>query len=518
MERELLLELIEQARRRLASRRAWRWGGRTGLVGAAAALVAALAQTVVPLDLPAAALAAAGLAAGIVVALAAGVLVRPSPLWAAQVLDYRCGLADRLATAVEVISGRHLSTALTEAAVADAAAHAAVLDLRRTVRSGPDRSMTAALGLALAAVLAAEGLGGLSLPGTPAREVARAIQREGKRLERVGETMEERARAERARITRRLVPELRALGEAFQRERLGRSGALARIESLARKIEDERRRVADRRQQSAGGRSVPATPGLPHDLFRQRAGVEHAIRQIREIAERLAQSRSPEEREALMRQLAALAGGGEDGDVPARAREQAEAARQQLAAGDVAGARRTLHQTATDLEELRAMLADEEGLTQAQRELRRSADQIAGARAPTASEENQVPHAEAQPGATAPGSRPVPQGGPEGAEPPPGPHQGTTPGQGTITEKLGERTPRLEGNRQQSRLQGLQGEGRVTISDLLGPGRPGQVRIPAGPLVAAARSEADRYLSRRRIPPEYREIVRRYFEVLATTR
>jgi hypothetical protein len=58
----------------------------------------------------------------------------------------------------------------------------------------------------------------------------------------------------------------------------------------------------------------------------------------------------------------------------------------------------------------------------------------------------------------------------------------------------------------------------MITSELLGPGRSAQVRVPAGPAVLAARTDADRYMSRMRIPPEYREIVRRYFEALAAPR
>jgi hypothetical protein len=42
--------------------------------------------------------------------------------------------------------------------------------------------------------------------------------------------------------------------------------------------------------------------------------------------------------------------------------------------------------------------------------------------------------------------------------------------------------------------------------------------VPAGRAVIAARADADRYIERMRIPPEYREIVRRYFEALAASR
>jgi hypothetical protein len=69
-----------------------------------------------------------------------------------------------------------------------------------------------------------------------------------------------------------------------------------------------------------------------------------------------------------------------------------------------------------------------------------------------------------------------------------------------------------------TRVEGLQGEGRARITEVPGPGRPAQVRAPDGPAVLAARSGADRYMSRMRVPPEYREIVRRYFEALAASR
>jgi hypothetical protein len=297
-----------------------------------------------------------------------------------------------------------------------------------------------------------------------------------------------------------------------------RGEALARLEALGKQLDAERRQVQSRRMQAAGERQQPR-PSLPSELFQQRASVSNAIRQIREIADRLAQSRSPEERAALMQQLAALAGGGDEGNVPARARQQAAEANRQLAAGDTAGARRTLNQTASDLDDLRAMLADEEGLQQAQRDLRRSADQIAGNQSAQVAESEQSPQATARPGQAAPGTRPPTEGrGPQEAEPQQGPNEGTTPGQGAISEKLGGRTARIEGERPQSRVQGLQGQGRTTTTELLGPGRAARVRAPAGPAITAARADADRYLSRMRIPPEYREIVRRYFEVLAAKR
>jgi hypothetical protein len=418
---------------------------------------------------------------------------------------------------LEVRLGRHRPTTLASLLLDDATALAASLDLRRHLPAGPDRTAAVAAGLAIVAVLASSALRGVSLPGTPAREVARTIQREGRRLERAGQTMEEQARAERARIARRMAPSLQKLGAALQRERLERQEALARIESLGQVLEAERRQVKARREQLAREQRPPSAD-QPSDLFAQRAATERALRQIRELADRLAESTSPEEREAVMRQLAALAG-GEDAGVPTRVRQQADTARRQAELGDAAGARRTLQQAAGDLEDLRAMLADEEGLEQAQRDLRRSADQIARGAPGAPPDAEQAPQASTRQGPAAPGDRPPSEGqGPEPSEAPAGPNQGTLPGQGTIAEKLGARTQRLEAQRQQSRIPGLQGEGRVTTSELLGPGRPGRVRAPSGPGGGAVRAEADRYVARMRVPPEYREIIRRYFEALAASR
>jgi hypothetical protein len=519
MDYEPLLRIVESARRRLVTRRAWRWGGRVAAVLAAVVLVLVGARAILPVELPYAILAAAALAAGGVVALLVRVFARVTPLFAAQVLDYRFGLADRLATAVELVTGRQRETALTEVLITDAVRHADGLDQKRALPARPDRALGLAVALVALAVLGGVGLTGFSVPGTPAREVAQTIQREGRRLQRTGETLEERARTERARVTRRVAPSLQRLGQSLQRERLARGEALARLGQLSRQLEAERQRVAARREQIAGTPAERPRPAVPNELFQQRAAADRAVRQIREITDRLAQARTPEEREAIMRQLAALAGGGEEGNVPARAREQAAQARQQLSGGDTAGARRTLQQGANDLDDLRAMLADEEGLQQAQRDLRQSAENIQRGRAVAGPETEDTPQAAAQPGRPAPGNRPPNESrGPDAAEPQAGPNQGSTPGQGSISEKFGAPTSRIEANREQSRVQGLQGEGRMITSEMLGPGRRGQVSASVNRAVAMARTDADRYMARMRIPPEYREIVRRYFEALAQNR
>lgn len=518
MERNEVLDTVAAACWRLAARRAWLWSGRVALSWILVVLALVLARAVIPITLPYALLCGLGLAAGVLTFLLLFATWRVPPLMAAQVLDHRFEGHDRMATAVEVLAGTHPPTALSPAVVADAARWAAVHSPEGRMGWLPGRPMWAAVGLAAVTVAAGWFLTGVSVPGTPARQVAQTIRQEGRRIERAAVAMDGQARLDRARAARRTAGSLRRLGEDLQRERLDRYEALSRIESLGRQIEASRRQVRARREQSG---ERPATPdsALPPELFRQRAALDRTIRQFQEIAERLAQNPSPEERRSLMRQLEALSEGGSEGDVPTRGREQAAAARQQAAVGNTAGARQALRQGAMDLEELRAMLADEEGLTQAQRDLRRSADRIArgGSGAPTQSE--QPPQAAVQPGGAAPGRRQLQQGeGPTEQDPPPGPNQGTTAGQGAVQDRLGERTPRLEGERPQTRIRGMQGEGRAATSDLLGPGRQGQVRAVPGRAGEAVRAEADRYMSRMRIPPEYREIVRRYFEALAGSR
>lgn len=518
MERTEVLDAVAGACRRLAAHRAWLWSGRVALSWILAVLTLVLARAVIPITLPYALLCGMGLAAGVLTFLLLFAFWRVPLLMAAQVLDHRFEGRDRMATAVEVLAGTRPPTALSAAVVADAARWATVQAPEGRIGWLPGRTMWAAVGLAAVTVASGWFLTGVSLPGTPARQVAQTIRQEGRRIERAADAMDSQARIDRARAARRTAGSLRRLGEDLQRERLDRYEALSRIESLGRQIEASRRQVRARREQSG---DMPATPdpALPEQLLRQRAALDRTIRQFREIAERLAQNPSPEERRSLMRQLEALSEGGSEGEVPTRGREQAAQARRQAAVGNTAGARQALRQGAMDMEELRAMMADEEGLTQAQRDLRRSADRIArgGSGAPTQSEE--PPQAAVHPGGAAPGRRQLQQGeGPAEQEPPPGPNQGTTAGQGVAQDRLGERTPRLEGERPQTRIRGMQGEGRAATSDLLGPGRPGQVRAAPGRAGGTVRSEADRYMSRMRIPPEYREIVRRYFDALVGSR
>ncbi len=519
MDRAAVVGAVGEAQRRLALRRAWRWGGAltSALSGLTLALVAA--RLALPLRVPYLEMAAASAAAGLLAAAVLAVTWRIPPLLAAQVVDLRLAGRDRMATALEAISGSLRPGTLAAPVIDDAARWVSGRKLGNGLPATPGRGAALALALTAAALLGGWGLVGVTLPGTPAREVARTIKHEGQRLEKSAGILEEEAGAARARATRRLAPLLRDLGRRLQGERMDRQAALGSIEALGQEVEAASREVRDRRGREEGRAGERPRPGLPSELFQRRVALDRAVRQLAEIGERLGQDPSPQDRESLRRQLAALGGVGRDGDLPARAREQIEEARRRLEAGDLSGARQAVRRGAEDLDRLDAMLADEQGLDQAASQLRRSSERIArggGAEPPPG---EQPAQAEAQSTGRAPGSRPPLQEPGSGEQtPPPGPNQGTAPGQGGVEEKMGDRTARLEGERQSRQLRGQQSEGRLTVSELPGPGRPGQVRAPLGETIAIARAEADRYMERMRVPPEYRDAVRRYFEALAALR
>lgn len=519
MEQRIVIGVVRQAQHRLAIRRAWWWGGGVGAALSGLTLLLVAARLALPLSIPFVEMALLSLAAGLVVAIVLAVAWRPPQLLAAQVVDLRLEGKDRMATALEALSGTLRPGTLAGRVVEDAARWAAGRPLGEELPARPGRSSAVALVLALAALLGGWGLQGVTLPGTPAREVALTIKREGQRLERTAGVLEEEAGAARARVTRRFAPRLRDLGRQLQGERMDRPGALGSIEALGQEVEAARREVRARRTQEERQAGERSRPGLPSELFQRRATLDRAIRQLQEIEERLSRDSSRQERESLGRQLAALGGAGKEGELPSRAREQIQEARRRLEAGDISGAQRAVRQGAEDLERLDAMLADEQGLDQAHRQLRRSSERIARGGGGEPASRDEPAQAEAQSTGRSPGSRPpLHEPGREEEPPPPGPNQGTAPGQGSVEEKMGERTARLEGDRTTRQLRGQQSEGRLTVSELLGPGRPGQVRAPLGRTLALARAEADRYMERMRIPPEYRDVVRRYFEALAAFR
>lgn len=502
---------VRRAARRLALQRAFHAGLAAGTVVLAALAAATVATLVVPLSPVSIEVTLA--AVGVVTALVTGLLmlVRPvEPITAARLLDLRGGLEERASTALEVGESGAVST-LARRLLDDAASHVEAINLRAVFPWRLPRWAWVMPALVLFLLLWPSTLRGIAIPGTPAHRTQQAIKREGTRLEQFARSLQSRARSQRVPQTRRVAPQVRDLGVRMQQERLERAEALARIGELSRQIEEARREIDGRLRSQAPQREG----AVPQELFRRQA-LQQQVRQLRELTTRLRQNPEAASTDALQR-LGEITQSGE-GDQPAQVRRQLERAREQLQQGNTAGAGESLGEALRELEGLESMLADAEGLRSAQQQLERSQRAIASGSAgrregDAAEDQSQSQGRPDAPGENAPEREP-------GADalPPEGPHEGTTPGQGRVREKVGEPTPRLEATRTPERLRGAQSEGPVSFAEVVGGGRQGAARRQAGAVSPAIVAQADRAMENARTPGRYRALVRRYFERLAKLR
>jgi len=508
------LRLLRRAARALAWNRARLWAVRGLTVTAAVSTAWTLAGAVIPLPLPPWHLLVAGLAVCLLTGLVRGLLPAGGLLYAAQVADVELRLRERLSTALELATGRLRPTALAGEVLRDAEARARDalpgMRLRLGWPSGTRRALVA-VGLA---TLAAVILPGFTLPATPARETAVRIKREGQRLQRVAGNLEQRARAERAPQARRLAPEVRGLAEELQRQRLDRRGALARIAALERRLEAARRQLGRRIGEAINTQTPEAAS---QSLFRPSAALEQTIRELRELAARLSQVPEGEGREDLLRHLGELARAAE-AQMPAQARRALEEARRRTEAGDADAGQRALAQAIAEMDALRALVADESVLRMAEQELERSALSIARGAGPEPSVEAQRGEVQAPPPGSVAHRLPDQEEAASVPPPPRGPDEGSAPGQGRLGEKLGPQTPRLDAPGERSRVVGQEGEGQLLTTELLGPGRRVPARAPVLRLSPQAARRADEHMAAARIPAALREVVRRYFLLLAERR
>jgi len=510
-------EAIHRLARRAARRLTLRHALAHGMLAANGVAVALAVATVATLGVPLTPVAPwvallASATAWVLITLASAVL-RPTPiLAAARVVDVRAGLLDRLATALEV-QPRAAASPLAPRLLADAAAHTASVDLTAAVPYRVPRSWPVLVSAIAFLVLWSAFVRGLALPGTPAHRTREAIRQEGSRIERFAQSLQSRARSDRAPQTRRLAPQLRELGQGLQRDRLDRTEALARIAEMGRQVERSRREVDARLR--AESRPRVQDGSLPQDLFRRQA-LQQQIRQLRELTTRLQQQ--PERASEDVLQRLGEVGRDGDGDQPARVREQLQQAREQLQRGDTRGAGEALGDALRELEGLDQLLADAEGLRGAQQQLEQSQRAIGeggGRPGGETAEDSGAPRG--TPGEGPGENRPAYEPGAEGRAPE-GPYEGTTPGQGRGGAKLGAPTPRLEARRTPERLRGTQGEGPVGAAEVLGAGKSGAPRTPSAAIAPSIVTQADRAMEASRTPARYRGLVRRYFERLARLR
>jgi hypothetical protein len=508
--------LLRRVARALAWSRALEWGARGVLAAAGGAVLWTLLGTIVPLPVPPLLLLLIGLAAAGAAVLVRGMVPVRDLAPAARTADAELGLAERLSTAVDLVAGRIPATALADRVLRDAAWSArAAYPAARLRPIAPVRTRWAVAAVALA-LLIGFYLPGFTLPATPARDTAARIQREGRRLEDVARRLEQMGRTERAPQARRTAPEVRALGQRLQSERVDRTTALARIAALERRLQSVRRELGRRIAETL---NPEAPASVPESLFRPSATLDQSVRQLRQLAARLSQSEGTDgERADLLQQLAGLAESAE-AELPPQTRQKLEEARRQAASGNPRGASEILSDALQEVEGLRAVMADENALRMTERELAESSLRIARGRGGEESgAEARRGETESIPPGAAARRLPQQEGEVTGVPPPRGAEEGSTPGQGQIDEKLGAPAPRLEASTERSRVRGQEGEGQFQTSEILGPGRPQGARareVAAAPLLVR---RADEHLARARIPADLRAVVRRYFMLLAERR
>ena len=505
--------IVGRAARRLQLRAALGLAVRAAIWMLAALVAVSAAGVILPVSVvsPWIALLAGGVVA--LVAVGTVLLTRPDLVAAARALDLTLRLDERTSTAVELGLAGRAPTVLGARVMADASAHLYAVDLRESI---PLRIPRGAWWIpVLIAVLALWPVlaGGLSLPGTPAHRAQQAIRREGARLEQFAQALQSHARANRLPLTRRAAPQLRDLGVRLQQERVDRASALARISELSRQLESARQQIDQRLDEMGRPKSSPA---LPSELLRRQA-LQRQIKQLQELTSRLGQDPGTVSKDVLDR-LAALTQEGE-GTHPAQVRQQLQQARQQLDRGETGQAGESLARALRMMEGMERLLADREGLDTAQEQLEQSRTAIAsGVPGPRAGEQGESPPDQSQDPA-GPGDREI-ASQPGSASPPPseGPREGSTPGSGRVDDKLGPATPRLQVERIPQRVRGVQGEGEVSTSEVIGAGRPGPARTLPQAVTPTLVARVDRALERAHIPAQYRAMVRRYFERLAELR
>ncbi len=508
-----VLLLLRRVGRAQAWTQALRWGTVATAAAAGVGLLWTFGGTILSVSPPPLVVLAAGGAAALALTLLRGLLPSRRLEILARLADARLATRERMSTAVDLAVGRIPATALAARVLIDAAKAARAAADEPLRPSAPKRARWA-IALVLVAALAGWIIPGLTLPATPARQTAERIRQEGRRLAQHGRRLEEQARGVRAPQARRAAPDVQRLGRELQQQRLDRAAAQAKIAALQRQLEAARRRIGER----IGEALAPQTrPQPPDALFRQPTDLDRSIRQLRELAARLADMPVAEgERRDLLQQLSDLAQSGE-GRIPAAARRQMEEARRQAEAGNTAGAGEALREALSELETLEALVSDERALRLTQRELEESSERIArGGAGRGRADEDPRGETEAQ---SAPGSqRPQEQEGDTAPAPPEGPHEGSTPGQGKSQAKLGAPSPRLEARGERSRIRGQEAPGQLQTSEILGPGRREPARTTVQSLTPSAARQADAHLARQRIPVDLRALVRRYFEILAGER
>jgi hypothetical protein len=518
---------LDLALRRIARRcgiaAAVRTLARAAALATGALLLWALATLVVPVAFPLR-LAVTVAAAALVVAFP--VLARwyrPPALAAARLADARLGLADRLGTAADLLGRPEAPTGLARLQVACAIESARAVVPHEVAPMRVPRETWAAAGGCALLVLWAQFLAGWSLPATPAARTLAVIHHQGRTLEALGHRLDTAARAQALPETRRVAPQITALGRRLEGARVGPRNATAMLREAARQL-DAAQQMVEHRLFAAlpHGAGTADRTTVPFESPAQRlAAFEEEVRQLRALTSRLGSGGVPPDRADISNRLAALSEALNRTGAPNEARRSVAAARRDAQRGQTSAAARDLADAMADLQSLERMMGDEQALGRARAQVRRSAEQIArsaslgslGTPAPQAAEQG-PPRAAPNP---APGPNPPAAGSDESAPPPPGPNQGSLPGVGTGT-RVGAPAPRLGGTHVPVFVTGAPGPGASSLREITAPGRKGAPRLAATRPPAQVAHEIDRALSQgQALPPEYLDVIRRYFQHLGAS-
>jgi hypothetical protein len=516
-EAAILNNVLRRVAFRIGVEHAFRWTARAAAVLGLIVLGWALLTMVLPLSLPFREVAILGLGGVVISAVLSALLLRPSPLVAARITDRRLGLADRLSTAVELLRRPLPPLGLIRLQIADAVVVAQGVSPRSAAPITVPREAWAAVAIAVVVALWVQFFQGWTIPGLPAARSVAVIHREGRTLTTISRQLETTSRARGFPEARRAVPGLLDLGQRLQGPRVTRRDALRMLRDAGRQLQSAQSRVERRLggaglQGTTGSQDAHVTPSSPAG-----SRLQQTIQELQSLTGRLRSERDAP-RDDIAQRLGRISEALEQMNAPLSTRRDVASARREVEQGRPGSAASALGDAMRDLEGLERMLGDDQALGDAKRQVEQSSERIAqGGPLGTGQKATSQSSPGSEPPSQSPGPNPVTPASEDATAPPPGPNQGSLPGEGR-GGRSGVPTPRLGGTRVEEHLTGRQGEGTAMTRDLLAPGRAGAPQLPALPVPGDVAHQNDRAVARDPLPPAYLTLIRRYFETLESSR
>ncbi|HET9001719.1 MAG TPA: hypothetical protein VFP86_18905 [bacterium] len=517
-EAAILNDVLRRVAFRIGVDHAIRWTTRTAAIFGLIVLGWAFLTMIFPLSLPFREVAILGLGGLAIIAVLSALLRRPSPLATARITDHRLGLADRLSTAVELLGRPFPPRGLIRLQIADAVVVAQGVSPRSAAPISLPREAWAVAAIAVVVALWVQFFQGWTIPGLPAARNVAVIHREGRTLTAISRQLETTSRARGLPEARRAAPSLLDLGQRLQAPRVTRPDALRMLQDAGRQLQSAQSRV-ERRLGGAGLRGTTGsqdahvTPSSPAGSSR----LQQTIQELRSLTGQLRGERDAP-RDDIAQRLGRISEALQEMNAPLSTRRDVASARREVEQGRPGSAASALGDAMQDLEGLERMLGDDQALGDAKRQVQQSSERIAqGGPLGTGQKATSQSSPGSEPPSQSPGPNPVTSASEDAAPPPPGPNQGSLPGEGRGS-RSGAPTPRLGGTRAEEHLTGRQGEGTAITRDLLAPGRVGAPQLPAVPVPADVAHQNDRAVARDPLPPAYLTLIRRYFETLERSR